>query len=157
VKRRRALCLGLGLATLVAGCGFQPVYDTQGSGVGPVSVSEIPGRTGFLVRQELLRRAALERGEGQPRQLDVRLVTQFAGTSNQITGYATRTQMTVSANYRLVGSTNVEGYVQSNVAYDGLNEAFGDVALQADAEERVAVLLADRIWMDLVRKVKAAR
>jgi LPS-assembly lipoprotein len=154
--RRRAL-LALGLALAAGACGFRPVYDSQGSGIGPVSVSEIEGRTGFLVRQELLRRASLEQGAGEPRRLDVRLVTQFAGTSNQITGYATRTQMIVSANYRLVGSSAVEGFVQANVAYDGLNQAFGDVALQADAEERVAVQLADRIWMDLVRKAKADR
>jgi len=36
----------VGLSVTLAGCGFQPVYSTQGSGIGPVTIAAIEGRTG---------------------------------------------------------------------------------------------------------------
>jgi LPS-assembly lipoprotein len=153
---RRGLLLALATLTVTGGCGFQPVYDRAGSGVGPLEIPEIEGRVGYLVRQELLRRAALETGPGPVRRLDVRVVSEFTGVSTQITGFATRTQMRVHANWRVVGADTKEGFVTTQVGYDGLNEAFGDIALQADAEERAATQLADRLWLDLVRKARAA-
>lgn len=151
---RRTILAGL-MATMLAACGFQPVYDTAGSGLGPMEIGEIEGRTGYLVRQELLRRAALEKGTGAPRKLDVQVLTRFAGAAREVTGYDTRTQMSVFANYSFGGAAGIRGATSVMVGYDGQGVAFGDVALQADAEERAAIQLADRIWLDLLRKARA--
>jgi hypothetical protein len=51
----------------------------------------------------------------------------------------------------------IRGSVTTNVAYESLDQAYGDVALQADAEERVAGQIAERLWLDLQRQVRAAR
>jgi hypothetical protein len=43
------------------------------------------------------------------------------------------------------------------VAYESLDQAYGDVALQGDAEERIADQLAQRLWLDLQRQSRSAR
>jgi LPS-assembly lipoprotein len=158
MDRRGAITLLAGL-TLAAGCGFAPVYDTGGRGIGPVEIGLIEGRTGHLLRQELLRRASLERGEGPPRVLVITLAFSFVNTNQQSTGFFNRTQMTVDASYTLTGTNpdapDATGKVTAMVGYDTLNQAFTDVSLQADAEERIAVMLADRLWADLA--TRAAR
>lgn len=160
MNRRSAITLiaGTGLSGLVAGCGFSPVYDLDGRGIGPVSIGLIEGRTGHLLRQELLRKAALERGDGPARVLEITLTSSFGNTNQQPTGFFNRTQMTVDAAYTLTGTNpdapDATGRVSAMVAYDTQNQAFSDVSLQADAEERVAVMLADRLWADLATRAR---
>ena len=160
MNRRSAIALitGTGLTGLVAGCGFSPVYDLDGRGIGPVSIALIEGRTGHLLRQELLRKAALERSGRSERVLAITLSSAFENTNQQPTGFFSRTQLTVTADYTLTGA-NIEvpdarGRVAAMVGYDTQNQAFSEVSLQADAEERVAVLLADRLWTDLATRVR---
>ena len=60
----RAALLALALAPLAA-CGFTPVYGGQGEAfqnAGPITIAEIPGRTGHVLRTELARSS----GNGLP-------------------------------------------------------------------------------------------
>lgn len=148
-------CLLLGGPLAASGCGFQPVYSPSGRGIGPVDVALIDGRTGFLVQQELARKAALERGTTPVRRLEVELTTSFIQTNQGSDGFFSRTQMTVAASWTLQGQAETpdgRGAVSVMVGYDSQDQAFGEVALQADAEERAAVLLADRIWSDVATR-----
>ncbi|AMS30201.1 MAG TPA: hypothetical protein DIU09_10860 [Hyphomonadaceae bacterium] len=148
------------LTVALAGCGFQPVYSTQGSGIGPVTVAAIDGRTGYYLRQELDRRAVLEKGTGSPRVLTVKFERVFTPAAQGTDGISTRNELTVTATYVLAAAPPlpaVRGSVATNVAYESLDQAYGDVALQADAEERVAGQIAERLWLDLQRQVRAAR
>ncbi|WP_085341277.1 LPS assembly lipoprotein LptE [Aquidulcibacter paucihalophilus] len=150
----------VGLSAMLAGCGFQPVYSTQGSGIGPVTIAAIEGRTGYYLRQELDRRAVLEQGTASPRVLSVKLTRIFTPAAQGTDGISTRNEMTVTATYVLAAAPPlpaVTGTITTNVAYESLDQAFGDVALQADAEERVANQIAERLWLDLQRQVRAAR
>lgn len=150
----------VGLSAMLVGCGFQPVYSTQGSGIGPVTIAAIEGRTGYYLRQELDRRAVLERGTASPRVLSVKLTRGFTPAAQGTDGISTRNEMTVTATYVLAAAPPlpaVTGTITTNVAYESLDQAFGDVALQADAEERVASQIAERLWLDLQRQVRAAR
>lgn len=150
----------VGLSAMLAGCGFQPVYNTQGSGIGPVTIAAIEGRTGYYLRQELDRRAVLEQGTASPRVLSVKLTRAFTPAAQGTDGISTRNEMTVTATYVLAAAPPlpaVTGTITTNVAYESLDQAFGDVALQADAEERVANQIAERLWLDLQRQVRAAR
>lgn len=154
------LAFMVGLSTIVAGCGFQPVYNTQGSGIGPVSIAAIEGRTGYFLRQELDRRAVLEQGEASPRILSVKLTRSFTPAAQGTDGISTRNEMAVTATYVLAAAPPlpaVSGTITTSVAYESLDQAYGDVALQADAEERVANQIAERLWLDLQRQVRAAR
>jgi hypothetical protein len=150
----------LGLSVTLAGCGFQPVYSTKGSGIGPVTIAPIGGRTGYYLRQELDRRAVLEQGTGSPRALVVKFERAFTPAAQGTDGISTRNEMTVTATYVLAAAPPlpaIRGSVETNVAYESLDQAYGDVALQADAEERVAGQIAERLWLDLQRQVRAAR
>jgi hypothetical protein len=144
----------------LAGCGFQPVYSTRGSGIGPVSITTIDGRTGYFLRQELERRATLEQGRQASRQLTVKLTRVFSPAAQGLDGISLRTELTVTAAYTLSAAPPlraITGTITASVAYESLDQAYGDIALQSDAEERIAGQLADRIWLDLQRQSRPAR
>ncbi|GBF56688.1 LPS-assembly lipoprotein LptE [Candidatus Phycosocius bacilliformis] len=161
MTRKAAIAAVSALTLLLVGCGFQPVYRTSGSGIGPVNIAPIEGRIGYYLRQELNRRAALEEERGaDPRLLTVKLTRDFSPAAQGTDGISTRTELTVTVNYELAAAPPlppVRGSLTTNVAYESLDQAYGDVALQADAEERLATQVADRIWLDLQRQVRAAR
>ncbi len=149
------------LALAVSGCGFTPVYSTGGSGVGPLTVAQIDGRGGYFLRSELDRHAALEQGTTAPRTLTIKLITSFASAALAVDGLSARTLYTMTANYSLApamaGTAPVTGSVSTTVGYESLDQAYGDVALQADAEERAATQIADKVFADLRRQTRLAR
>jgi LPS-assembly lipoprotein len=151
----------LGLAVAVSGCGFSPVYSTNGSGVGPVSVAQIDGRAGYFLRSELDRFAALEKGRTTPRTLTVKLVNTFASAAITTDGLSGRTLYTMTASYTLapaaLSDAPLSGSVTTTVGYESLDQAYGDVALQADAEERAAAQIAQKVFADLRRQTQLAR
>ncbi len=155
-----AIAWMFGLCAGLAACGFQPVYSTQGSGIGPVTIAAIEGRTGYYLRQELDRRAVLEQGATSPRVLTVKMTRSFTPAAQGTDGISTRNELTVTASYVLAAAPPlpaVRGTIETNVAYESLDQAYGDVALQADGEERVAGQIAERLWLDLQRQVRAPR
>lgn len=151
----------IALALVASGCGFSPVYSTAGSGVGPVSVAQIDGRAGYFLRSELDRHAALEQGSTSPRTLTVKLITSFASAALTVDGLSGRTLYTMTAYYTLAPATTggvpVTGSVTTTVGYESLDQAYGDVALQADAEERAATQIADKVFVDLRRHARLVR
>jgi LPS-assembly lipoprotein len=161
LRNFRGGVLALALAVTVSGCGFSPVYSTGGSNVGPVIVEQIDGRAGYFLRQELDRHAVLEQGTAAPRTLSVKLVTSFASAALAVDGLSARTLYTMTANYTLQPSTTevtpISGVVTLTVGYESLDQAYGDVALQADAEERAATQIADKVWADLRRQARARK
>jgi LPS-assembly lipoprotein len=161
---RVSSCIALGLVAVfglsAGGCGFSPVYSTSGMGLGPVEVQMIDGRTGHFIRQELLRRAALEKSDqNQPAQtLSIKLFSSFTPIAIKSSGFGGRTELNVIAFYTFASNKHpglIQGSVSSMVAFDSTDAAYGDVALQSDAEERVAIALVDRLWLDLARRYKS--
>lgn len=158
--RTSVLALTLAATAIVSACGFSPVYSTGGSSVGPVTIDQIDGRAGYFLRQELDRHAVLERGTTAPRVLTIKLVTTFASAALAVDGLSARTLYTMTANYTLTpadGSTPLRGVVTTTVGYESLDQAYSDVALQADAEERAATQIADKVWADLRRQTRPLR
>jgi LPS-assembly lipoprotein len=159
-KQRPVALLVACLCALLSGCGFAPVYGTSGSSVGPVSIVQIDGRAGYFLRQELDRYAALERGNSAPRNLTVKLTQTFASAALSVDGLSGRTLLTLTADYSiesLSGGRPQTGSVTTTVGYESLDQAYGDVALQADAEERAAKQIADQLWADLRRQAGPSR
>lgn len=150
----------LALTLLATACGFSPVYSTNGAGIGPVSISEIDGRAGYILRQQLDRFAVLEQGNAAQRVLSVKLVSTFESAALSVDGLSARTLYTMTVNYSLSstsGGAPIVGAASTTVGYESLDQAYGDVALQADAEERAAAQIADRVWADLRRQTRLAR
>jgi LPS-assembly lipoprotein len=140
-------------ALLLASCGFQPVYAPQGTGVGQVTVAQIEGRTGYFVRNELVRLSQLERDRGERPALTVSLVTLFRDASTRGDSFSDRTLIEVTARWTLEnGETDLTGEIKADTGFDSRDAAYGGVVLQADAEERLAATLARSIWADIRAK-----
>lgn len=148
--RRAALAGVLFLLAGLSGCGFQPVYSREGSGLGKVSVAEIEGRTGYFLRTELNRLSALEQTRPQVPQLTVSLLSTYRNASFQANTFADRTLLEVTATWSLVdGDQTLRGEVKADTGFDNREEAYSGMALQAEAEERIAPVLARAIWNDI--------
>jgi LPS-assembly lipoprotein len=161
----RAAALALALLPLAA-CGLTPVYGGgQGAAFansGPIQINEIratatagaaPGRTGHFLRQELVRSV----GQGVPGfasgTLDVALRQKIerlafapdqAASRSDYVGSATWTLRATNGN--IVGTGSVEERASFNFA----NAAYGDLAAQTAAQERLATLLARSIRAEII-------
>jgi hypothetical protein len=143
--------------TLVASCGFQPVYSASGVGIGQVSVAEIEGRAGYFVRNELVRLSLLEQRGAEVPTLNVRLTSIFRDASTRTNSFSDRTLLQVTADWRLEGAGDpLTGQVTLDTGFDSRDAAYGGVVLQADAEERLAASIARAIWADM-RSKRSAR
>jgi LPS-assembly lipoprotein len=159
-RAKLLIALIVSSCTTLASCGFSPVYSAGGSGLGPVTIGQIDGRAGYFLRQELDRYAALEVGESPARVLDVKLQQTFTSAALGVDGLSARTLLTLTATYTLAPAGKgapVSGYATTTVGYESLDQAYADVSLQADAEERAAKQVADRLWADIRRQARSPK
>jgi LPS-assembly lipoprotein len=161
----RAAFLALAILPLTA-CGFSPVYGGgQGASyanAGPIAINEIratatagaaSGRTGHFLRQELVRSV----GQGVPGfsagTLDVALrntIERLAFTPDQA---ASRSDYVGVAVWTLRGAGGAilgTGSVQERASFNFADAAYGDLAAQTAAQERLATLLARSIRAEII-------
>jgi LPS-assembly lipoprotein len=146
----RALSLGLALSPLAA-CGFTPVYGTGPAlaNAGPVSIPEIPGRTGHFLRQELVRTI----GRGVPgvtgsAQLEITLNQGIERLAFAPDEAASRSDYVGTATWRLRGSSGVllaSGGVTERASFNFADAPYADLAAQTAAQERLGSLLGRSI------------
>lgn len=150
---RRTLLAALA-AGLVSACGFTPLYAPGGpaaSMAGRVEVSVVEGSAGFALTEQLTDR--LGPATAPRYRLDVRLALEQTGVALTEQDVTTRYNVTGTADYALVplagGPAVAVGQVRAITGYsapESLNSsAFASLAAQRDAEQRLAVDLADRI------------
>jgi LPS-assembly lipoprotein len=154
------------LSAGVSGCGFQPVYAppsagaAQVSAIGPVEIEQIDGRLGFFVKDELDRLFAIEeRAAGTPRKLEVSVTELSQDIGLRTDASATRSDFLVRANYRLLnadGTPAAAGNLDVVVSYDIPGQPYADVAAQMDAQQRAAAVLAERLRIDLLMRLRRA-
>ncbi len=138
----------------LSACGFEPLYAPGGPAAaidGRVEVAVIESAAGFALRERLVDRL------GQPAAPTHRLYVELAleQTGVAITGsdVTTRFDVVGAATYRLapIGSDAavLTGETEAVTAYSAPSSAttstFAVLSAQRDAEERLALLLADRI------------
>ena len=151
-------------ATLLAACGFQPVYapaagsadSAAASGLAEINVALIPERNGQLLRNALQER--FERaGMAVARRYDLAVVYAFSAAAIGIQQdySATRLRFSGQANYTLTAQNPTRTTLTSGVArtVDGLNE-FDNQYFASDqesdqVERRMAEALADQIALQL--------
>ncbi len=152
----RAALLALAMVPLAA-CGFTPVYGGgQGAAFqtsGPITIAEIPGRTGHYLRNELARTI----GHGVPgvpaANLDISLsqgVERLAFAPDQA---ASRSDYIGSATWTLKapnGAVLATGVVSERASFNFADAAYADLAAQTAAQERLAELLARSIRSDVL-------
>lgn len=145
-------------ALAVTGCGMRPMYGTQTvDGSGPISISQIDGRMGHQVRQELSRSLAsglpgLEPGAN----LFVTIEEDLKRLALQQDESVSRTSLIANADYILSnaeGEIVGKGSVVAQADFAAAISSFSDISLQNDARDRAAMSLArrlrDRLVLDL--------
>jgi LPS-assembly lipoprotein len=151
----RAALLALAIAPLAA-CGFTPVYGGQGEAfqnAGPITIAEIPGRTGHYLRNELVRSS----GNGVPGfaagNLEISLtqsVDRLAFAPDQA---ASRSDYVGSARWTMKapnGTVLATGSVRERASFNFADAAYADLAAQTAAQERLATLLARTIRAEII-------
>ncbi len=157
-RGRRAVLRAAAAAALVAACGFTPLYGTGAPAArmaGRVDVAVIPGAPGFALREQLTGR--LGPAATPTHRLEVTLKLQQTGVALTQQNATTRFDVLGTASYRLVplagGPAVLSGEVRALTGYNApasdISVAFAALSAQQDAEERLAVLLADRILQRL--------
>lgn len=148
----RAL-LGVGLVAL-AGCGFSPLYGEGAPAAamsGRVEVAMLDGAAGFAMRERLTQR--LGPASAATHRLETTLALDTTGVALTQENVTTRYDVTGVASYRLVpltgGPPATAGTVRAGTGYSApvseASAAFAIRAAERDAEERLAVTLADQI------------
>lgn len=152
--------LALAVATtIVAGCGFRPLYGTQGvhnqsvqADMSGVAIQPISNRSGQLLRNRLLDKMT---PAGQPTaptyQLTVDLHESKVPLGIRKDETATRANMNQTATYILVDLTSHviadRGSVQATTSYDIVNSDFGTISAERDARARGINILAEEITL----------
>lgn len=150
-------------ALLLAGCGFSPMYAPAGGGnaIGPVSIGQIDGKAGHVLRTELSRILAIENDGSPPMTLEITLSEAVTSLGIRVDESATRAELRLIANYVLTPPAGqgrvMRGSVLSTVNYDVPTAAFGEIAAQDDARERAAETMAQRFRAELALRMAQAR
>lgn len=163
---RRRAALGCGLALLLQGCGFHPVYApaaSGGIGAGPVqdelasvAVGIIPDRPGQLLRQALQQR--LEQaapGVAQRYELSVNYSISGEGIAIQQDNSTTRIRLIARANWVLraqdVARTELtHGLANAVDDYNVFDQQYFAADLSNDAaQRRLANAIADQVTLQL--------
>jgi LPS-assembly lipoprotein len=151
------------LTLLVAACGFSPMYSSPGAGgghaIGPVSINEIDGKAGHVLRTELTRILDIENDGSEPADLHITLSEQVTPLGIRRDESATRAELRLIANYVLTPPNGrvMRGSVLTVVDYDVPTAAFGEIAAQDDARERAAETMAERFRAELALRMAQAR
>jgi len=149
----RTLIIAAGSLTLSA-CALHPLYGGGRSGsvaatLRQVSVATIPGRSGWLVYNELKERLG-EAGPATPAyRLEVELDDDIIGLGIRGDRAVTRERRTLRARYRLLtastGQVVLDATAGSDAGIDVVSSEYATVAAEQTTEERLAEEVADQI------------
>ena len=148
---RRAVLMAL---AALAGCGFAPVYAPGNSGSalpGAVEVIQPGGDLGFWMTQSLQDRF------GPPVEPRFRLNMSLSANTERVAVTAaqstTRYNLVGNAGFRLTdiatGTVVVAGNVDGFTSYSAAGSTVANRAALRDAFRRLAVILSDKIMLDL--------
>ena len=143
------------LASLaLAACGLQPMYAGGGSGavaqgLAAIDVPAIPGRAGWLVRNELNDRLGVGGAAAARYRLDVRLDDQLEALGVLADDTVSRERRTLRARYQLVdlasGEIVLDASAASDAGIDVVSSEYATIAAEQRALENLSKDLADRI------------
>ncbi len=158
----RALVLGLA-ALALSSCGLKPMYAGGGSGavaqgLADIVVPAIPGRQGWLVRNELQERLGLA-GEGTARyRLDVRLDDDLEALGVLNDDTIARERRILRARYQLVevstGDILLDATAGSDAGIDVVSSEYATISAEQTALENLSREIADRIVAQVSRTLR---
>lgn len=144
------------LMTVLAGCGFRPMYGGTGSSTdvpdefSAIKIDLVADRTGQLLRNHLL---DLLTPRGQPAKplyvLKVTLQERKSEIAVKSTGLATRANVSVRARFTLVGIRNGElltnGSARAFSSYNLTDSEFSNLTAENDTVSRATQVIATDI------------
>ena len=151
--------LGGGLSA----CALHPLYPGGGSGavaqsLSSISVSPIPGRDGWLMREALT--ARMGAGTNARYRLDVRLDDRLEGLGLLSNNTVGRERRTLRARYQLIDVASGEILLDASAGSDaGVNVVSSDyatVAAEQTALENLSRTVADAIVAQVAARLNAA-
>jgi LPS-assembly lipoprotein len=149
---RRCLLGSLGAVMALSACGFAPVFSdgrAATSLLGNVAVDSLPGREGFILRERLRERLGGV-PVGRPRyRIGTTYTVSSAGLNISQSASITRFNLTGVAEFSFrdaaTGDVIFSETVQAVSAYSTTGSAFAAEVAERDAQERLALTIADRI------------
>ena len=163
MRRAHALTLALGLIGSLGGCGLHPLYAGGGSaevaqGLGAVEISDIQGKSGWLMRQALADRVGVG-GHAAPRyRLDVKLDDRLEGLGVLANDTVSRERRTLRARYQLIdiasGNILLDATAGSDAGVDIVSSEYATVAAEQTALENLTRVVADRIVTSLALQLR---
>jgi len=166
--RTAAALVASGLAVLLAGCGFHPLYAVPGAAhgsmrasLGSIYVEPLPDRLGYELRNQLidlLDGRADSGGAAYRLHVTLALKSDAIGVQSQVVGSITQTAITryndtLTVEYELIDlKTNAvvaHGTETGLSAYNVLSSPYATLVVQQDADKRAADDIADRIRIAL--------
>ena len=153
----RILLAALSLALLGA-CGFQPVYSGASgyTGSSAIRVDKIPGRSGYILRQNLQKELAVGLpGVENAGTLSVNLKEDLTRLAFKADGAAARSSIVAKGSYLFTadGTKDISGSLQTEVPFAVPDTPYADVSAQTSASDRAARMLAKAIVDDLRLKL----
>lgn len=155
---RRVAALLLALTPALGGCGLHPLYAGGRSadvaqGLSAVEISDIQGKSGWLMRQALSDRIGVS-GHASPRyRLDVKLDDRLEGLGVLANDTVSRERRTLRARYQLVDIANgnilLDATAGSDAGIDIVSSEYATVAAEQTALENLTRVVADRIVISL--------
>jgi LPS-assembly lipoprotein len=143
------------LLLMLGGCALTPVYEGGGTSAPAsllrgVEVAPIPERTGFLVREELIRQLPPgAEGEAPRYRLNVTLDDRIDGFGVRGDNTIIRERRTLRARYALVDlstdKTLFESVAGVDAGIDVVSSEYAVVAAEVTASERLAEAIANQI------------
>jgi LPS-assembly lipoprotein len=144
-----------GLAPLVAGCGFTPLYATPGlpQGLSAIQINVQQGRVPYLLREDLDDALGHDKSAAPAWRLDVAVVQTRTPKGLNLQDVAERYEVGLKVSYTLteVATNKVvhTGEVTSQVSYDEVDAPYAGIAARQDTQERAASDAARRIQIEL--------
>ncbi len=144
-----------GLALILAGCGFAPLYGQPGvvAGLSSIHVTAPQGRAGELIREHLDDVLAHSADAKPAYQMTLQLYEQRYPRGVRVDNVATRYEYVLTAVYTLTPSEGTAkpkvGRVRVEVTYDSADQPYASVAAQQDAQDRATEEAARKIQLEL--------
>ncbi|RDC61289.1 hypothetical protein HME9302_02510 [Alteripontixanthobacter maritimus] len=143
------------MALLLASCGLTPMYAGGSSGavaqgLGQITVSDIPYRSGWLLQGELNQRLGNSGSTGGAiYRLDVRLDDELEGLGVLNDDTVSRERRTLRARYQLVDiaadTILIDATAGSDAGIDVVSSEYATIAAEQRALENLAKEVADQI------------
>ena len=155
-----SMAAAVGCATLLASCGFTPLYGDAGGSpaLSRIAVTTQDDRIGYRLREQLEDALAWDRGTSPLYRLQTVVEQSRRPLGRRIDDTASRYELTVRAGWTLTpvaGGTPLTGVETAILTYAAADQPYAAIAAQQDGEDRATAELSRLIRIDILRALSA--